>query len=260
MLGVPPHRWRIGGGNATLPIEKMVMIKNPPLVSVIIPVYNCEDYLAEAIESVLAQSYQPLDVNVVDDGSTDRSAVVARGFASPVRYYFQPNGGIGAARNRGTELARGSFFAFLDADDRWVEDKLERQMAAFEADPALDIVFGHVRQFHSPELPEGLKERTRIPADLMPGCCPSAMVVRRDAFFRVGPFETHWRVGEFMNWYVRAIEAGLRVMMLSDQVVWRRVHLTNHGIHQRKAITEWVQILKASLDRRRAGSQERAAP
>ena len=90
-----------------------------PLVSVIIPVYNYDRYLAEAVESVLSQTYQHLEVIIVDDGSTDQSGEVARSFAgSGVRYCPQVHAGIGPARNKGVELAQGEFLAFLDADDR----------------------------------------------------------------------------------------------------------------------------------------------
>ena len=106
------------------------MMQDKPLVSAIIPVYNCERYLAEAIESVLAQTYRPIGIIVVDDGSTDGSADVAKSFTDPqVRYFYQPNSGQGAARNQGTNLARGSFFTFLDADDLWTDNKLELQLA-----------------------------------------------------------------------------------------------------------------------------------
>jgi glycosyltransferase involved in cell wall biosynthesis len=227
------------------------MTKSKPLVSVIIPVYNGEKYLAEAIKSVLAQTYRPIEVIVVDDGSTDGSADVAKGFVPFVQCCFQPNGGTGAARNRGIDLARGSFFAFLDADDVWVKDKLTLQMAAFDANPDVDIVFGHVKQFHSPELDESAKNRIRCPAELMPGHLPSAMLIKRNAFFRVGLFETHWQVGQDVSWVLRAMEQRLNVIMLPDLVYMRRLHKNNKGITKRQFITQRVQILKASLDRRR---------
>src|SRR5215813_10638726 len=107
-------------------------MKETPLVSVIIPVYNYDRYLAEAIESVLSQTYQHLEVIVVDDGSTDRSGAVARSFAGRgVRYCYQAHAGIGPARNKGVELAQGDLIAFLDADDRWPSEKIERQLHAF---------------------------------------------------------------------------------------------------------------------------------
>ncbi len=229
-------------------------MENQLLVSVIIPVYNCDRYLAQAIESVLAQTYRPIELIVIDDGSTDRSAAVAQRFGDSVLYCFQPNSGTGAARNQGIELARGGFFAFLDADDLWVEDKLARQMAAMSSNPELDVVFGQVQQFRSPELDESVKKSIHCPPELMPGYSPSAMLIKREAFFRVGQFETNWQVGEFVNWYVRATDLGIRKMMLPDLVARRRLHETNQGVRQRHAAIQYVQILKASLDRRRAVS------
>jgi len=229
----------------------------PSLITAIIPVYNGERYLAEAIESVAAQTYRPIEIVVVDDGSTDGSARVAQRFES-VRYCRQLHGGIGSARNRGVALAQGGVFAFLDADDLWEKDKLGLQMAAFDEDAEIDVVFGHVRQFISPELDEYVKKGIYCPDKLMPGYIPSAVMIRRDAFNRVGPFETIMRVGEFASWYLRAAEMGLRMLMLQDLVAWRRLHKTNTGIHQRQALTDYVRILKASLDRRRADAHEKS--
>jgi glycosyltransferase involved in cell wall biosynthesis len=226
----------------------MMTMENEPLISVVIPVYNCERYLAEAIESVLAQAYRPIEVIVVDDDSTDGSADVARRFAPSVRYCFQPHSGLGAAWNGGVDLARGEFFAFLDADDLWVEDKLALQMAAFDDDPGLDIVFGHVEQFLSPELSE---VKVRYPARIMPGYSAGTMLIRRDAFLRAGPFASIWKVGQFVDWYSRVVEKGLRSLILPGVVMKRRLHTTNMGIRERESRTDYVRILKASLDRRR---------
>jgi glycosyltransferase involved in cell wall biosynthesis len=220
-------------------------------VSVIIPVYNCERYLAEAINSVLAQTHPAHEIIVVDDGSTDSSAQVARRFGSAVRYAFQPNAGIGAARNRGVRLALGNFFAFLDADDLWTDDKLRQQLAAVAEDPRLDAVFGLAKQFHSPELDAVARSRIQCPARPAPGYVAGSMLIRRSAFEGVGPFETGWRVGEFVDWYLRATEAGLRERMLPEVVLHRRLHATNQGVRERAAATDYARILKASLDRRR---------
>lgn len=226
-----------------------------PLVTVIIPVFNAEKYVAEAINSVLCQSYKPIEIIAVDDGSTDGSARIIKRFPS-VRYLYQTNSGISATRNKGIEHAQGDFFAFLDADDLWVVDKIMLQIAAFEDDPNIDIVFGHVQQFRSPELADVLAGESPAIASLMPGHIPSTMVIKRDAFFRVGLFETNWRMGEFASWYLRSLENGLRSVMLPDLVTRRRLHEANHGIQQREAIKDYVHILKASLDRRRGASHE----
>ena len=222
-----------------------------PLVSVIIPVYNGEAYLAEAIESVLRQTYRPIELIVVDDGSTDRSAEVAKRFLE-VRYCFQPqSGGAAAARNRGTQLAQGAFLAFLDADDLWVENKLALQVAVFENDPELEAVFAHLEQFISPELHENLKAKIHCPTEIQPGIHPGAMLIKRKAFARIGPFNTKFKLAEIVEWNVRAKEKELKSLLLPDMLYRRRLHTTNQGILKRRYQTEYLHILKAALERKR---------
>ena len=224
---------------------------NDTLISIIIPVYNGERYLAETIESTLAQTHTPGEIIVIDDGSTDGSAKIAERFSTSVQYHWQPNGGTSAARNRGVAVARGDFLAFLDADDLWTEDKLARQAAAFTKDPTLDVVFGHVQQFYSPELDEETKRRIAIPIETMRGFHAGAMLIKREAFLRVGLFKSDLQLAEFVDWYARAMELGLKSLMLPDMVMKRRIHQTNQGTRHREARGDYVRVLKASLDRRR---------
>lgn len=222
------------------------------LVSVIIPVLNCEQYLAQAIESVLAQTYHPVEIVVVDDGSTDKSGEVAKGFASPeVRYVYQPNSGIGAARNTGTKLAQGSFLAFLDADDFWLPDKLYLQMAFFDEDDNLDMVFGQVSEYYDPQGETDADTEPGHDGRVLPGYSPVTLVIKKGSFFRVGPFATHWRVGEFVDWYAKATEEGLKSHMLPKVVARRRIHSDNIGIRERRSQGDYARILKQALDRRR---------
>jgi len=220
------------------------------LVSVIIPVYNAEQYVAEAIESVLSQSNKLIEIIAVDDDSTDGSAEVIKKFPA-VQYHFQTNAGISATRNCGIKHAQGDFLAFLDADDKWVENKIALQMAAFDNDPKLDIVFGHVQQFYSPELAD-YKNNQSAGLELMPGYIPSTLLIKREAFLRVGLFETNWKMGEFASWYLRSLEQGLKQLMLPDLVALRRLHDSNNGLQQRSSINNYIHIIKASLDRRRS--------
>jgi glycosyltransferase involved in cell wall biosynthesis len=222
-----------------------------PLISVIVPVYNCERYLAEAVESVLRQSYSPHEVVVVDDGSEDGSARVAQGFGQAVRYEFQTNAGTGAARNLGVSLARGDMIAFLDADDVWSEEKSARQVAAFDADPSLDIVTGQLQHFHSPELGEEVKRKIYCPPGLMPASLAGALI-RREFFERVGNFEVGRVVGEGIGWWMRAADAGARVLTLPELVIRRRLHETNQTVRNRAHLSEYARVIKAALDRRRA--------
>jgi glycosyltransferase involved in cell wall biosynthesis len=219
-------------------------------VSVIIPAFNAEAYLAEAIDSVLAQTLPPFEVIVVDDGSTDATAAIARRFAPAVNCFSQPNGGIGAARNSGVRAAHGNALAFLDADDLWLAAKLSLQVGALLADPALDLVFGHAEQFISPHL-AGAQGRPGVGGP-MPGYVAGTLLVRREAFLRVGPFATGLKVGEFIDWYARARDIGLKAHLLPDVVLRRRIHDTNTGIRERDSRVEYARVLRAALARRRA--------
>jgi glycosyltransferase involved in cell wall biosynthesis len=226
-----------------MPLEK------PGLVSVIIPVYNAEAFLGEALESVFAQTYRPIEVIVVDDGSTDGSAQVAQRFVS-VHYTFQSHQGAAAARNQGLSLAQGEYIAFLDADDIWLKEKLAWQIAAFGIDPKPDLVFGHVQQFRSAKTTP-MQQAPEDAAPAVPGLIPTTMVVRHEACQRVGPFEPRWRVAEFLDWYVRALELGLKSEMLPQVVARRRVHGTNLSFREREHRSDYVSVLKLALDRRR---------
>jgi glycosyltransferase involved in cell wall biosynthesis len=226
------------------------------LISVVIGVYNAEPYLAEAIDSVLSQDYQPLELIVVDDGSTDRSAEVARGY-DRVSYIHQENGGNGSARNTGVEAATGEFLAFLDADDRFTDGKLSLQMRALDEDSSLDMVFGHVQEFVSPELDEETRATIRGATEKpMPWTAPNLMLIRRGSFDKVGAFSTSVRVGVTVDWFARAAEAGLRYRVLPETVLERRIHTQNNGLRERDSRSQYLQVLKAALDRRRAAAEQ----
>jgi glycosyltransferase involved in cell wall biosynthesis len=222
-----------------------------------IGVYNGAKYIGEAIESVLGQDYRPLELIVVDDGSDDGSGEVASSYPE-VRCVRQERGGNGAARNRAVELATHDFFAFVDADDRFTPGKLTRQMAALDADPTLDMVFGHVREFVSPELSEEERAGVRPPApEPLPWTAPNLMLIRRASFERVGPFSEELRVGVTVDWFARASEAGLRSLVLPDVVLERRLHTQNNGLRERDARTQYLQVIRAAMERRRAASTDR---
>jgi glycosyltransferase involved in cell wall biosynthesis len=221
------------------------------LVSVIIAVYNGETHLAETIESVINQNYSNVELIIIDDGSTDESGKVALRYVPPLRYHYQSNSGIAAAWNQGIELAEGDFIAFNGADDLWTKNKIQLQLDAFSEDPTLDIVFGHVKQFHSPELSDEERQKIRCPDELMPGVSAGTMLIKRESLFRVGMFDIQWRRGIFNDWYLRATELGIRTYMLPDLLMWRRLHRSNHGIVNRDKSVDYVRMLKASLDRRR---------
>jgi glycosyltransferase involved in cell wall biosynthesis len=223
----------------------------PDLISVMIGAYNAAPYLGEAIESVFAQTHRPIELIVVDDGSDDGTADVALSYGDRLRFVRQERRGNGGARNTAVEQATGDYFAFVDADDRFTPEKLALQLAALHADAELDMVFGHVREFVSPELTPELRAQVRSPAPVSPWAAPNLMLIRRASFGRVGPFSTTLRVGVTVDWFARATEVGLRSLVLPDIVLERRLHTQNNGLREQDAKSQYIQVLKASLDRRR---------
>jgi len=233
-------------------------VSRAPLISVIVPVHNGERYLSEALDSVLAQTYPPVELIVVDDGSTDGTPDVLDAHASKVSSVRQAQAGSSAAVNRGVELARGLLLAFLDADDLWTSDKLERQMEVMASEgPAL--VFGHVRQFHSPELSDRERALIACPAEPRPGISRGTMLVSREVFDLVGPFDSTWRVGEFLDWYARALELGMRTAMLDQVVMKRRLHAACSSVRAAGERRDYALILAAALRRRRAATLQARA-
>jgi len=225
-------------------------VTGEPTVSVIIPVYNDTRYLEEAIDSALAQTHRPFEVIVIDDGSEPPIELPERRVGR-VRFARVQHRGQGAARNIAAYHTRGDVLAFLDADDVWLPDKLQRQVAVLADDPSVDMVFGGVEEFLSPEL-----DPTELPAvaheEQRVGGLPSAFVVRRKSFNRVGGFRDDVVFGEFVDWYSRALEIGLREARIDEVVTRRRIHDRNTGIVERGLRSQYARVLKDALDRRRA--------
>jgi alpha-1,6-rhamnosyltransferase len=220
-----------------------------PLVSVIIPVYNAEAFLARALASVFAQDYEAFEVIVVDDGSTDGSGAVAR--ADPrVRYLRQDNRGPSDARNAGARHAGGELLAYVDADDVVPPHKLRLQAGYLVEHPEVAAVFGR-QEWVDP--PAGLV-RDAVWGDL-DGIPLVSMVVRADVVRQVGPFDEE-RGGD-MDFLVRLREHGFRFAVLPDIVLTRRYHggnlVAGRGLSPLPPIS-----LKEKLDRERARAQEQA--
>jgi glycosyltransferase involved in cell wall biosynthesis len=230
-----------------------------PVVSVIVPVFNAERYVADAINSILRQTSSASEIIVVDDGSTDASAEVVKSFGSAIIYCYQGNRGAAAARNKGIRLAAGAFLAFLDADDLWTPDKLRRQLDLFGARADIQIVFGKVEQFVSPELDSRFQSRLRPELKRMPGYHVGTMLIETDAFHGVGYFNEELQLGEFIDWFDRAQQSNLRHDMVEDVVMRRRIHETNQGLFKREFRKDYITVLKAAIDRKRehSASQDR---
>ncbi len=232
-------------------------MSDKPTISVIIPVHNGERFLAEAIRSVLAQTLPPNEIIVVDDGSTDASAEVARAFGLPVRVLAQPNLGPAAARNLGVENACGDLLAFLDADDLWLPDKLARQTQVLRADPACAAVLARVENFLSPELDASQAARLAKTAAQSGEFAIGALLIRRAAFLRVGCFDARLRHGDFIDWWARASQLPLAYTVLPDLVLRRRLHSSNLTRREQEGRRDYLALLRQHLARQREASSAR---
>jgi glycosyltransferase involved in cell wall biosynthesis len=223
-----------------------------PTISVLIPCFNAERYIGEALESALVQSHAPFEIIVVDDGSTDGSVEIVRRFGARVKCYSQPNGGISVARNAGLSRARGEWIAYLDADDLWPSESLDVRAASLAADISTGLVSGLVEQFASPELSAEEKGRLAVPPGKMRGRLASAMLVRREVFARVGGFDPTIRLGETIDWVAKVDAAGVRSLEIEEVVLHRRVHTTNSTQNGDDLKADYLRVLRAAIERRRS--------
>lgn len=223
------------------------------MISIIIPIYNGAKYIGESLESIGHQTYTgECEIIIIDDGSTDKSREIIKNYAHPVKYFYQNNAGAGAARNHGVKMSKGEFIAFLDADDCWTSAKLEKQMFVLNENSEVDAVIGQVRNVRQNEWELKDENSETFAQNTIAGYVPGAMLIRHEAFLKVGNFETESKVGEVIDWFVRAKEAEINIKILPDLVSWRRIHSFNNSLQNKSAINDYVKILKQSIDRRRA--------
>jgi glycosyltransferase involved in cell wall biosynthesis len=220
-------------------------------ISVLIPVFDGERVLAEAIESVLAQTRPAAEVLVVDDGSTDGSAKVAESFGPPVRVLRRPHRGVAAARNAGVQECIGELMALQDADDLMKPDRLELQAAALgrASSPALTLGRAEVRGEDGFAAPSWL-EHAYANSDRY---TPATLTATRSAMELVGPFDETMRRGSDTDWLLRALEAGLRPVMLEQEVIVRRFHGGNLSYGYAGYRQAMFGILRRRAARQRAG-------
>ncbi|HMF14016.1 MAG TPA: glycosyltransferase family A protein [Gemmataceae bacterium] len=182
-------------------------------VSVIMPTYNCSRFIAEALDSILAQSVRPSEIIVVDDGSTDDTAARLAPYLAHIRYERQENRGVSAARNNGVGRATGEFVAFLDADDVWHPRKLELQLRALADNPGLALLGTGIFAWPTTAFPEiDVRSHGRVIQVTWPELVvknalgTSSIVVRAEILRRAGEFDTRMHGSEDRDLWLRVAE------------------------------------------------------
>jgi len=202
-----------------------------PTISYILAVYNGQQYLAEALTSILGQSHPVDEVIVVDDGSTDDTAQIAERFGPPVRCIVQQNAGQSAARNHGLRVSRGDMLGFLDGDDLIHPKKIECQLQRFAEAPELVFLDAFAKNFWSPEIPEDKRQLPSWQA-LTHSDQPwpefiATWLFRREVWRRVGEFDENRRFAEDSDWHDRVRFSGLPMETMKSVLARRRLHHTN---------------------------------
>ena len=225
---------------------------NLPLVSVIMAAYNAAEHIAEALESVLAQDWRPLEVVVVDDGSTDETAAIVRRYPEVV-YVHQHNAGPSAARNAAVAQSSGEFVANFDSDDLLPPTRVSDQARHLLAHPAVGAVFGRQEWMNAPEW----MKRDSVYGDV-DGIPLSSVMFRRDVFFELGGYDTSFVHGEDMDLLMRMRENGIEYQVLPEIVLYRRYQASSLT-GGRPSHEPLLRSLRAKLEREQTPEQGRGA-
>jgi len=230
--------------------EQSHISSNRPLVSVVVPVYNGERFLHAAMRSIFEQDYSPLEVIVVNDGSTDNTAAVVESISNVTHVSLQ-HCGVSAARNAGLRQAHGDFISFLDADDLWTPQKISLQITYLQDNPHVDCVIGHCRYFKEPgvQIPEWLPPKYF--EDICVAYNLGALLARRIVFEKAGMFDPRLWSGEDMDWFMRLPDSGISMVTLPDVLLVRRFHDRNMTYQVRNNRSHLIHIAKASVNRKR---------
>jgi glycosyltransferase involved in cell wall biosynthesis len=237
-----------------------------PTVSVVIPTYNRAKYVTETIDSVLSQSYTDYEIIVVNDGSTDNTREALAPYMDRIRYIHQKNSGVSAARNRGIKAARGKWIAFLDSDDIWVPEKLEKQIRVADC---TDVIY-----FHRAKWFVDNENDTVLLAKCTGVCWPAtdskgmvldpilsvaraepymtpALLCHRSCFDRVGFFEEMLTAGEDEDWLSRA-SVRCKFHYLSETLVNVRYHQDQTGLDREASVRSLIIVFERMFKRVRA--------
>jgi glycosyltransferase involved in cell wall biosynthesis len=220
-------------------------------ITVLIPVYNGARYLSECIQSVVDQTLPAAEIIIVDDGSQDNTPEVAQAWSARVRYHRVPHGGLPYARNHGLRFTETELIAFIDSDDIWLPRKLELQMTALSREARPTMVFGYTQEFISGDLTSAEAAGLKCKTEPLPGMFGSTLLMRKSDCESAGPFDESIELGEFIEWYTRAQDAGIKPIVIPETVCRRRLHRNNLSRGGAALHGQYTQMLKKVLDRRR---------
>jgi glycosyltransferase involved in cell wall biosynthesis len=220
-----------------------------PLVSVIMAAYNAAEHIGEALESVLAQDWRPLEVVVMDDGSTDDTAVIVARYPDVV-YVRQDNKGPSAARNEAVERSSGEFVANFDSDDLLPTTRVSGQVGYLLSHPEVGAVFGRQEWMNAPEW----MARDSVYGDV-DGIPLSSVMFRREVFFELGGYDTSFVHGEDMDLLVRMRERGIEYQVIPEIVLYRRYQASSLTAG-RAPHEPLLRSLRAKLARQEPSAEE----
>lgn len=196
------------------------------LVSIIIPSYNADKYIKEAVDSALAQTYKNIEVIVIDDGSSDKTKKILTPYiiSNRIKYFYQKNQGLSAARNTSIKNSQGEYIALLDADDIFLPAKIEKQVNCLENNSQCDVSYCDLYHFwdEAPDKLLKLNYKYYSGADVLPRLlekdfiAPLAVVLRKSVFERFGYFDENLRRSEDLDFFLRLAYGGVQICFLPE--------------------------------------------
>lgn len=227
--------------------------KDSVFVSVIIPVKNGQRFLRSALDSVVSQTYRNYEIIVIDGGSSDKTAEIARSYEG-VRYIYQTVQGLSQAYNMGISAARGKLIAFLAHDDVWTSEKLSVQVDYLITHPDIQYTIARVKFFLEPGFPFPPGFRKELLDNDHVGRILETLVARKSLFDVIGNFDTHVEISMDVDWFIRANDRAVPMAVLPRVLLYRRVHDANTSlqleINNSRYNEEMLKLLRRSVHRK----------
>lgn len=246
-------------------------MNSAPLISVIIPIYNGQDFVSECLESVIEQTYSKFEIIIVDDGSTDKSVSIIESFSSKtnISIILQKNGDVSKARNVGIENSNGELIAFLDQDDTWLNDKLEKAVEIFNSYSDTHLVFHDITKIFPSGKTHRAKDKHQIALSLNDDnlfkrlvvknvLMPSAVVVRKESILEAGLFDTDFKTcGDYEMWLRMAL-LKMKFKYLPEPLTLYRIHPNNNSNKTEIMFKDRIKAVEKSFSDHRIQADDKS--